>query len=227
MTSALTRKIPPRKPLGDEVYQALKTAILQRELVPGQRLIEAQLAERLGASRTPVRQAMHMLLRENLIERRGRGFAVRGLSRQDIVEILDLRCVLESFAARRATENITPGSLALLERQNEAFGQAIENGRTEKLAALNTVFHETLYSLARSRRLKTLIRDLHEHLYRYRVVLLQLKDMARTSYQDHLDMIEAMKKGTPDLAEQLVRRHILKGKEAILKEMRRGGDNPF
>ncbi|MFH1090681.1 MAG: GntR family transcriptional regulator [Pseudomonadota bacterium] len=213
----------PRQPLGDEVHQIIKSAILRGELKPGQRLIEAQLAAQLGASRTPVRQAMHILEREGLAMRLNRGgLVVRPLSMKDVQEILDLRCVLESFAARKAAENITPETLALLERRNENFGRAIDKGDHEHLAGLNTEFHETLYSLAQSPRLERLIQDLHDHFYRYRITLLKLKDMAQTSYRDHKQMIRAMAEGDPDRTEQLVREHILRGKAVIMAEAEAG-----
>ena len=223
MPNTLNRKLRPRKPLGDEVYDAVKSAILKGDLPPGARLVEEQLAEQLGASRTPVRQAIHMLFRENLVQPLPKtGFVVQGLSLEDIEEILDLRCVLESHAARKAAENITDKALADLNRLNEKFGKSINNSPHNRLAELNTDFHYALYELAQSERLNRLIRDLHDHLYRYRVALLRLKDMARTSYQDHLEMIQAMADRNPNRTEQLVRQHIEKGKDAILAQARAG-----
>ena len=100
--------------------------MLRGELRPGQRLIEEQLAESLGASRTPVRQAIHMLQREGLAERAGRGgFVVRALSLKDAEEILDMRAILESSAARRAAERSLPTDIDELEKLNNAFGRAI------------------------------------------------------------------------------------------------------
>ena len=223
MPVLLGRKIQPRRALGEEVYQAIKSAIIKGELEPGRRLIEEQLAEDLGASRTPVRQAIHMLERENLVERQARGgFTVRELSLDDISEILDLRVVLEAFAARLAAEKVTARDLDLLEKRNEAFGQAIESGRVDRLAALNTEFHEALYGLAKNRRLRRMIADLHDHFYRYRLRLLAIKEMARTSYQAHKDMIEAMKAKDPDETERLVRAHIQKGIQTIMDQVEQG-----
>lgn len=217
------KRLKPRKPLGHEVHETLRKAIIVGDLEPGQRLIEEQLAESLGASRTPVRQAMHVLEREGLVERLERGgFAVKGLSVEDINEIFDLRAVLESFAARRAAEKITPGAINLLTRHNEAFQRAVENEKSDQLAALNTEFHEALYSLADNQRLRRIIGELRDHFYRYRVVLLQLQDMAQASYNDHKEMIQAMEARDIEKTEKLVRAHILKGKEAILSEVGTG-----
>ena len=217
----IARKISPRKPLGREVYDAIKTAILRGRLKPGQRLVEEQLAEKLGASRTPVRQAIHMLESENLAERHGRsGFVVRELSFEDIEEILDLRMVLESYAARKAAENLESDSWKILERLNDNFSRAIEAGDVDKMTSLNTEFHETIYQLSGNKRLHRIIHDLHDHFFRYRLALLRHQDMARVSCQDHQEMIDAMREHDPDLTERLVRKHIQKGKEVILDELR-------
>jgi DNA-binding GntR family transcriptional regulator len=223
MAISMKSRLRQRKPLGNQIYEALKRAILKGELPPGQRLVEVELAHSFGASRTPVRQAIHMLERDGLTDRPSRGkIVVRYMSIEDIEEILDLRSVLESLAARRATEHIRPESIHILERQNQAFLKAIENNDLDKLAPLNTDFHETLYSLCPNQRLNEIIHDLTDHFYRYRIALLRLQDMARVSYEDHKQMIQAMAAGNPDLAEQLTRAHILKGKEVILKEAREG-----
>lgn len=219
----MVSKISPRKPLGDEVYETLKAAILNNELEPGMRLIEEQLADNIGASRTPIRQAIHMLEREDLVERQGKGgFIVKPLSLEDIEEILDLRALLESFAAKLTADKITKKNLALLNQKNEAFGRAIKNNDQKRWPGLNTDFHETLYKLSANRRLIHMIHDLRDHFYRYRVALLSLQNMPQMSYSDHKEMIEAMSAGDPELTESLVRSHILKGKEIILNEVRAG-----
>ena len=212
-------RLTPRKPLGREVYETLKKAILNGELEPGQRLIEEQLAETFGASRTPIRQAFHMLEREDLVERPDRGgFVVKALSVEDIAEIMDLRLVLESFAARKAAENIRSEAIEVLTKLNEAFGQAMGSADRRRQVELNTEFHDALYNLAGNRRLLRMIDSLRSHFYRYRVALLRLEDMARTSYEDHREMISAMSAGDPDLTEQLVRSHLQKGKNLVLGE---------
>ena len=216
-------RIPPRRPLGEEVHTALKTAILEGELRPGERLIEARLAERLGASRTPVRQAMHILEREGLALRQERGgFVVRPLYRADVEEILDLRVLLEPYAARKATGKITDEELYKLRRLNKAFGRALETGDPHRLAALNTEFHEILYTSARSPRLLGFIHDLRDHFHRYRLTLLRMPDMARRSFEDHREMIAAMSAGDSERVEAVVRRHILTGRRAILAEIEAG-----
>ena len=223
MREVLKKRVRPVKPLGEQVYEAIRTAILNSELKPGQRLIEEQLAECLGASRTPIRQAFHKLEGDNLIDRLPKGgFTVKPISLRDIEEIIDLRSLLESYAARLAAESLDMDALRLLKRRNENFLAAISEGDHARLASMNTEFHEALYKLCRNRRLYQMLMDLHVHFYRYRIILLKVEDMAHTSYQDHLEMIEAMEARDADRTEDVVRKHILKGKEVILEVVRAG-----
>ena len=223
MSAAEIKKLGPKKPLGEEVYEALKSAILKGGLKPGERLVEEQLAESLGASRTPVRQAIHKLEQDNLVQRLERGgFVVQGISIEDIAEILDLRCLLEAFAARQAAAKIIRRDLKKLERLNQAFLKAAEVGDIDQMTARNTEFHDTFYALSPNRRLARLIQEHRQHYYRYRVALLSRENMGLTSYRDHCDMLAAMAERNLELTEQLVRAHILKGKRIVLEEVAAG-----
>lgn len=98
-------KIGERKSLGQHVFENLKNAIVKGDMQPGGRLIESRLAETLGISRTPVREAIHKLEREGYLRKLSRGgFSVLGLSREDVEETFGIRSVLESYAARLAAE---------------------------------------------------------------------------------------------------------------------------
>jgi DNA-binding GntR family transcriptional regulator len=202
--------------LGEEIYQDLRTAILKGELAPGERLVEARLAQDFGASRTPIRQALHMLAREQLVGRLPRGgFFVLGLSAADVDQIMDLRAVLEAFAAGRAAREAGVAQRSLLTERNEAFGRAIGRESAEELARLSAAFHQALYQLAGNRWLSRTIDELDDHLQRYRQTLFSSPDQARVSYQDHRAMIQAMAKGDPALVEALVRDHMDRGRDAM------------
>ena len=103
---------------------------------------------------------------------------------------------------------------------NDAFGEAIGREDAEKLAELNTAFHEELYKQAGNRRLYEMIRNLHDHFFRYRIVMLKTGKLAQTSYDDHRAMIDAMHRGNPEETERRVREHILKGKSAMAELIR-------
>lgn len=211
--------LPERKSLGQNVYANLKQAIVQGDLSPKSRIIESRLAESLGISRTPVREAIHKLEREGLLGRGSTGgFFVTGLNRGDIEETFGIRSVLESYAAKQATLKHDPRELDLLEEKIRDYQQAINQGKTDILPEINTAFHDHLYTLSHSPRLIRMIKELHDHIYRFRKVLLQSKELARTSNRDHRDMIRAMRQGDAEGVEKLVKEHILRGREVVLRE---------
>ena len=109
-----------RKSLGQHVFDNLKQAIIRGNIVPGEKLVESHIAQMLGISRTPVREAIHKLERERLIERQPRGgFTVLGLNRDEIEETFGIRGVLEGYAARLAAIKHHKNELAPLEKKIE------------------------------------------------------------------------------------------------------------
>jgi len=116
------KSLRQRKSLGQMVYENLRQAIVRGGIAPGTRLVENQIAEAQGISRTPVREAIHKLERERFIERLTHGgFRVLGLSRQDIVETFGIRSVLEGYAARLAALNLRDGDMDPLEANIDEF----------------------------------------------------------------------------------------------------------
>jgi len=211
--------LPVRRSLGQGVYESLKQAIIQGNFRPGSRMVESRLAGTLGISRTPVREAIHKLEREGLLRHDPRrGFFVEGLGRADIEETFGIRSVLESYAARLAAIRHTEGELQPLEAKLEDYERCLNRGDTAALPQINTEFHDLLYALSRSPRLIKMINDLKDHIYRYRVVILKVKEMAELSHGDHRRMLKAMKQKDADQVEKLVREHILRGQEIVLKE---------
>ncbi len=138
-----------RKPLGQHVFDSLKQAIIGGNISPGEWLVESHIAEMLGMSRTPVREAIHKLERERLIERQPRGgFTVLGLNRDDIEETFGIRSVLEGYAARLATVKHQPKELKPIEKKIEEFQNCLSNQKMDVLPGINTEFHDLLYALS-------------------------------------------------------------------------------
>ena len=134
-----------RKPLGQHVFDNLKQAIIRGKIAPGEWLVESHIAEMLGISRTPVREAIHKLERERLIERQPRGgFTVLGLNRGDIDETFGIRSVLEGYAARLATLKHQPKELKALEKKIEEYKHCLDKKQLKALPEINTEFHELL-----------------------------------------------------------------------------------
>ncbi len=216
-------RVAKRKPLREEVYDSLKKSILHGKLNGGQRLIEEQLAHQIGISRTPVREAFHKLERDELVTRLPKGgFAVRDFTKEDVEEIFGIRSALESYAAYLATLHISPEKISNLEKKIEETEKALRSGDEDKVIHLHTEFHDLLYKSCKSNKLIEMINNFRDYFYRYRPALLRTEKTIRVSIEDHRRMLEAMKKKNPRLVERLVRKHLTKGKEIIIKEINEG-----
>ena len=207
-----------RKSLGQHVFENLKAAIIKGEISPGQRLVENRLAETLGISRTPVREAIHKLEREGYLGKRPRGgFIVLGLDSIDIEETFGIRGVLEGYAARLAAVKHGEKDLEPLEAHIRKFQQHLDNGELDILPAVNTEFHDMLYALSRSPRLIKMINDLRDQIFRFREMILKDAELAGMSNADHKKMLAHIKRRDAEGVEQLVREHLMRGQEAVMR----------
>ena len=224
MAKTLSRlKNKKAKLLGQEVYAALKESIVTGELRPSQRLIEENLAAEMGASRTPVREAIQKLESEDLVIKLPKGgFIVRPLTAQDIEEVFGILSVLESYAAYLTTLHLTEKILQRLEEASEKFDEALREKDAEKLAKLNMAYHDVIYKGSGSKMLYELIYRLRDYFYRYRRTLLDLPDMASISSREHRAVLEAMRDRDAATVEELVRKHILRGGTILLKAIKEG-----
>ena len=208
-----------RKSLGEHVFDRLKQAIIRGNMSPDEWLVESHIADTLGISRTPVREAIHKLEREGLIERQPRGgFTVLGLTRDDIEETFGIRAVLEGYAARLAAIKHQEKELVPLERKIEEFEKCLEKKQPDNLTRINTEFHELLYGLSKSPKLVHVINGLTDQIYRFRQIILKETKMAKISNDDHKQMLDFIRKRDADGVEALVRNHIARGQKMVLEE---------
>jgi len=212
------KALPTRKSAGQHVFEYLKQAITRGGIVPGSRLVESRIADSIGVSRTPVREALHKLGSQGFLKKLPAG----GLTSQDIDETFGIRSVLESYAARLAAENHTQKGLAGLEKKIQEYQNCLELGQVAELEKINTRFHELLYTLSNSPRLIKMINDLKAQIHRFRHVILSQETMARQSNRDHRRMVAAIREHDADGVERLVREHILRGKAAVLEQLSAG-----
>ena len=214
--------IDRKKSLHEEVYDSLKKSILHGKLKAGQRLLEEQLAHRIGISRTPVREAFHKLERDDLVTRLPRrGFAVREFTKDDLEEIFGIFSALESYAFYQATLHMTPEKIITLKKKSEELEKAVKNKSFDKAVQLQTDFYDLIYKSCRNKKLLNIINNFQDYFYRYRSALLQTKDGFKHSIEDYRSMLEAMKKKNPSLVEKSVRKHLAREKEAALKEIKK------
>lgn len=210
-------KIGERKSLGQHVFENLKTAIIKGDIVPGSRLIESRLAETLGISRTPVREAIHKLEREGYLRKLPRGgFTLLGLSREEVEETFGIRGVLESYAARLAAEKHQTSDLKPLEQKIRLYQKHLDRKDLDALTDINTEFHDLLYALSQSPKLIKMINNLQDQMYRFRQMILKDEQLARMSNDDHKDMLDRIRQRDTEGVEQLVKEHLKRGQYAVL-----------
>jgi len=213
------RSVPVRK----RVYEKLKTAILSGQLGPEERLTEEHLAENLGVSRTPVREALYKLEAEGLIRPlETRGFIVSGDSREEMAELFELRAILEGYALRIISERITGESFQQLDTFLDKAQTALEARRMGDVFKWNTLFHDHLHELVSDKvRLYRLIVDMRKQVLRHRKVTLQSIEGAQRTLDGHRKILLALHLKDPELCEKTMREHIELAREDALLTIRK------
>ncbi|HHW62093.1 MAG TPA: GntR family transcriptional regulator [Syntrophomonadaceae bacterium] len=215
------------KPLRELVLESIRDAIIKGTLKPGERLMEIQLAEELGVSRTPVREALRKLELEGFIVMVPRkGAYVADLSVKDIADVFEIRIALEGLAAALAAERITDEELELMERSLIEKGEAIVAGDLERLVQVDASFHETLYQASRNERLNAIINNLREQIQRFRSASLSYPGRNKKSLDEHRAILEALEARNVTLARQLAQEHI-ENAENVLIETLKQTDTPI
>lgn len=214
---AEAKTIPVRK----RVYAHLKAAILSGLLSPEERLTEEHLAEMLGVSRTPVREALYKLESEGLIQPlETRGFIVWGDSKEAVEELFEIRAILEGYALRSVSEKISEESLQRLSGFIEKAETALQAHQMNEVFKWNTQFHDTLHELVSdTARLYRMIVDMRKQVLRYRKDTLQSPEGARRTLDGHRKILLALRLKDPDLCERTMREHIKLAKEDALQTL--------
>ncbi|MBW1901184.1 MAG: GntR family transcriptional regulator [Deltaproteobacteria bacterium] len=208
-----------RKSTGQHVFEHIKQSIVRGDISPGNRLVEVRLADALGVSRTPVREAIHKLEREGLLMKQPKGgFVVLGLSREEIEETFGIRSILEGYAAKMAAIRHKKKELIPLEKKIDEYREHMNRGQLDVLRKINTEFHDLLYALSGSPKLVKMINGLGDQIHRFRKIILNKETLARASHEDHRMMLKHIGKRDAEKVERLVREHILRGQVAVLEE---------
>ncbi len=216
----LKNSFSQRRSLGQDVFEYLKNAIIDQTIEQGERLVESKISDMLGISRTPLREALHKLEKEDWIEKiPSGGYMVVTLTKDDIEHTFGIRSVLEAYAAKLAAENHTAKDLIPLENKIKEYQICLEKEDTDKLPKINTEFHDLLYNLSGSPRLVKMINQLRAQISRFRQIILKQVEFAHKSNKDHIKMLEAIKEKDGDAVELLVKNHIIKGKDAVLSQL--------
>ena len=214
-------------PLRDVVFNTLRKAILKGELKPGERLMEIALAERLGVSRTPVREAMRKLELEGLvvmIPRRG-AQGVANITEKDLNDVLEVRMALENLSIENACKKMTEEQLAELKKAAKVFEATMEDGNLVKLAEADVAFHEVIYQSSDNRRLNQVLNNLREQIYRYRVEYLKEEETRKLLVKEHDEIYEAIRNRDVKTAQEISYQHIENQREAIIRSIREENDS--
>lgn len=197
------------KPLREVVFETLREAIIKGDLSPGERLMEIQVAEELGVSRTPVREAIRKLELEGLVIMVPRkGAYVADISMRDLSDVFEVRCALEALAAELAADRATDEEIEELERMLVKISEALENNRIQETVELDTQFHEMLYAASRNERLRGILSQLREQIHRFRLQSWTRPGRARVALEEHRAIVEAVAERNPQLAKKRAMAHI-------------------
>lgn len=195
--------------LRERVYKYLKEGILNGNIAPESILVESRLVDQIGVSRTPIREALHFLEKEGLLEILPKaGYRVRGISVEEFEEICEIRKVIEQLAVQWA---IQKGSAEKLEKIRENFKQseaAIKKEDWGSFVALDAQFHELVGDASGSRRLQDLIRTLRADMVRYRIKSLGHTVTANIALKGHKNILQAIVERDGEAAKMAVRKHL-------------------
>lgn len=196
-------------PLRDVVFNTLRQAILKGELKPGERLMEIQLANKLGVSRTPIREAIRKLELDGLVLMIPRkGAEVAEITEKSLRDVLEVRKALEELSVQLACERITQDMLKELEKAADDFRRILKSGDVTEIAQADVCFHDVIYRAADNQRLMQLLSNLGEQMYRYRVEYLKNPEVFDKLLKEHEEIICHIRKGEKEKAVRIVCEHI-------------------
>jgi len=214
-------KLDSYKPLRELVFETLREAIIEGELPPGERLMEVQVAEELGVSRTPVREAIRKLELEGLVAMIPRkGAYVSGLSMKDLIEVFEIRGALEGVASALSAERATEEELEALERHLVKTAELIEKKDFHAVVDVDTDFHSLLYETSRNTRLAQIISNLREQIQRFRQTSLSYPGRMKEALEEHRKIVEAISDRNPELARHLAQEHIENAENCMMQIIR-------
>lgn len=208
-------------PLRDEVFNTLRQRILKGDLKPGERLMEIHLADQLGVSRTPIREAIRMLELEGLVKMIPRkGAQVAKISKEDLQDVLEVRKALDTLAVKLACERITDEEIERLKEAEVVFEKSLNSGDFTQMAEADVAFHDVIHAASKNKRLKSMISNLAERIYRYRFEYIkQQSDGGKTLTIEHRRIISSIEARDKELAVKEIEAHIDNQEESIATQI--------
>lgn len=220
MTSDFTVHMNEYLPLRDVVFNTLRQAILKGELKPGERLMEIALAEKLGVSRTPIREAMRKLELEGLVVMiPRRGAQVANITEKDLNDVLEVRIALENVAIEKACTRMSKEDMGRLWLAAKEFERTMAEGNLVRLAEADVEFHEIIYRASDNKRLNQVLNNLREQIYRYRVEYLKEEETRNVLVKEHEELTKAIRERDVKKAQEISFRHIENQRRAIIQSI--------
>lgn len=214
----VSRDAADKYSLSGRVFRKLREDILSRRYQENDELREAVIAEELGVSRTPVREAFRQLELEGLIRIvPNKGAYVTGISASDVADIYEIRSLLEGLCARWATKKITKEKIEEMEETILLSEFHLAKGHYDQLTELDNRFHMQLYEACGSKMLIHLLKDFHQYVQKEREQTLSDKERSRAAVAEHKSIMEAIRDGDADLAEKLADEHICNAYRNMVK----------
>ena len=208
-------------PLRDVVFNTLREAILRGDLEPGERLMEKQLADSMGVSRTPIREAIRKLELEGLVVMIPRkGAQVAEMTEKDIEDVLEVRAALEALAVRLACEKMSTEELEELRNVMKEFQQAAERKDVYGMVDKDVEFHDIIFKSTQNEKLIQIVNNLREQIYRFRVAYLRRFNRYKIIQQEHQEILQVIEKNQVEEAERVATIHIQNQEKAVIQLIR-------
>ncbi|MFP3153262.1 GntR family transcriptional regulator [Lachnospiraceae bacterium ZAX-1] len=206
-------------PLRDVVFQTLREAILKGDLKPGERLMELQLASRLGVSRTPIREAIHKLELEGLaVTFPRRGAEVAKMTENDMEDVLQIRKALDELAVGLACDKISPEQLRLLKIAVHSFEDSTRTKDVTKIAQADVEFHDAIYRSTGNPKLVSMLNNLREQMYRYRVEYLKDVSTYPVLIKEHQEILNGLMNRDKEYVVKVMGYHVM-NQEIVVKNI--------
>jgi DNA-binding GntR family transcriptional regulator len=213
-----TLEIRNYKPLGEVVFEYLRESILNGTLKPGERLMEIALAEQMGVSRTPVREAIRKLEKESFVEMIPRkGAYVADLTAKDIIDVLEIRILLEGFASSLAAQRMSEDELAGLRDTLEAFNDAVKREDRQAMIDQDNMFHNKIFEATKNNKLIEIVKDLHDQFQRFRLTYFTEFDNYPEIQLWHQRIYDAILSNDNQEAKNAAEQHVQVIMEAVMR----------
>ncbi|MBQ0079028.1 MAG: GntR family transcriptional regulator [Eubacterium sp.] len=211
--------IQNHRPLREMVYEELKMQILTGAIIPGTRMMEVELAEQMGVSRTPIREAIRKLEKEGLVTiRPRRGAYASSINTDDMLDILEVRQNMEGLAAYFAASRMTPDQLDELKALSAKYNEAVLDGDMEAMIEFDTKFHRAIVDSCNNKILVQMIEQLQELVLRFRYIYYDSFKRAENMPEEHQAIVDAITRGDEDAARSAADVHIDRLKTLIATE---------